>query len=427
MSEIEKGMESFFGRGKFEIKPFADGLCCYIGCFGNVGVVETDEGLILFDLAIRHFGRYVFRAVRNFSDKPIKYIIYSHGHFDHCFGYAPFIKEIKRKGFEMPQIIAHENLLKRFAKYEMLEEHQSWSYRQQFASVGVGQADTLSIRERLDPTIIIRNNEIYEFKLGKYTFEIYHDKGETDDSIWMYFPEKKVIFSGDLVVSAFPNVGSPFRVQRYAKQWANANEKMMEKNVDYLLPGHGRLIEGKEKIKEVLSVTAESMHFVHDEVVKRLNEGKWFEEIYHEMLDILPEKLETHRYLRPTYGDYRFAIHDVYRLYHGWYETGNPTDLFPSKSNEIAKEFLKVANESNFLERAKELVEEGKTQLALHVLDVIIKANDTANQEVLLEALKLKHNIVKQKAKEEKSFIAMNILNTNALQINNKLKELEKS
>ena len=215
-------------------------------------------------------------------------------------------------------------------------------------------------------------------------------------------------------------------MQRYAKQWALANEKMMEKNADYLLPGHGRLIEGKEKIREVLSITAESMHFVHDEVVKRLNEGKWFEEIYHEMLEIFPEKFKNHRYLRPSYGDYRFAIHDVYRLYHGWYNTGNPTDLFPSKSDEIAKEFLKIANEGKFLERAKELVEEGKSQLALHILDVIVKANDTANPETLLDALKLKHKIVKQKAKEEKSFIVMNILNTNALQINTKLKELEK-
>ena len=75
MNEITKGMENFFGRGKFEIKPFADGVCCYIGSFGNVGVVETDEGLILFDLAIRYFGRYIFKAVRDFSDKPIKYII----------------------------------------------------------------------------------------------------------------------------------------------------------------------------------------------------------------------------------------------------------------------------------------------------------------------------------------------------------------
>ena len=41
------------------------------------------------------------------------------------------------------------------------------------------------------------------------------------------------------------------------------------------------------------------MHFVHDEVVKRLNEGKGFEENYHEMLEIYPEKFKNHKYLSP--------------------------------------------------------------------------------------------------------------------------------
>jgi len=426
MSEIEKGLENFFGLGKFERKPFADNICYYIGAFGNVGVVETNEGLIIFDLALRNFGRYIFKAVREFSDKPIKYIIYSHGHFDHCCGYSSFIKEIEEKGWEMPQVISHENLVRRFAKYRMLEEHQTWSYRQQFASVGVGQSDSLGVNETLNPTIILKGNESYKFKLGEFNFEIYHDKGETDDSIWLWFPEKKVLFTGDLFVSAFPNVGSPFRVQRYAKQWALGNEKMIEKNAHYLLPGHGRLIEGKEKIKELLSITAESMNFVHDEVVKRLNEGKWFEEIYFEMLEIFPERFKNHRYLRPLYGDYRFAIHDVYRLYHGWYDTGNPTDLFPSKSDEIAKEFLKVADGAKFLEHAKLLFEEGEFQLSLHIIDVIVKANNIAKPEILLDALRIKYKILKQNAKKEPSFIAINIINTHALQIKTKMRELKK-
>jgi len=423
--EIAEGMEKFFGQGKFETLKFAEDTCLSIGSFGNVGVVETDDGLVVFDLALRLFGPLIFKRVRNFSDKPVKYIIFSHGHFDHCLGYSDFIKEIKDKGWEMPQVIAHENLVRRFEKYTMLDKHQAWTYRQQFASVGVNSADDESIHRRLDPTIVIRNNESYEFQLGNRKFEIYHDRGETDDSLWMFVPDKKVLFTGDLFVTSFPNVGSPFRVQRYAKDWALANEKMMKMEPEYLVPGHGPLLEGKEKIKELLSITADSMHFVHDEIVKRLNEGKWFEEIYFEMLDIIPEKFK-HRYLRPMYGDYRFAIHDVYRLYHGWYDSGNPTDLFPSKSGDVAKEFLKVADGGAFLEQAIKLVEEGNNQLALHILDVIVKANDSANPEILLNALKLKSKIIKQKAKEEPSFIAMNIYNTSVLQIKARIKELRK-
>jgi alkyl sulfatase BDS1-like metallo-beta-lactamase superfamily hydrolase len=260
--------------------------------------------------------------------------------------------------------------------------------------------------------------------LGNVSFKIYHDIGETDDSVWLWVPEKKTICTGDLIVSSFPNIGNPFKVQRYPKDWAIAMEKMREKNAEYLVPGHGRLIEGKEKVRDALSITAEAMHFVHDEVVKRLNEGKWFEEIYHEMVEIYPEKFKKHEILRETYGCYRFAIHAAYRLYHGWYNSGNPTDLFPSKTNDVAREFLKLNSEVVYLEHANKLYSEGKKQLALHVLDIIIKGSDEKNKETLVDALKLKVKILKEKVKNETSFIAGNIIDDGIYQIKERLKEL---
>ncbi|MHA1329366.1 MAG: alkyl sulfatase dimerization domain-containing protein, partial [Promethearchaeota archaeon] len=219
------------------------------------------------------------------------------------------------------------------------------------------------------PTIILRGNESnYFFTLDGLEFELYHDKGETDDSIWLWVPEKEIICSGDLILSSFPNIGNPYKVQRYPKDWAIALDKMLEKGAKYLAPGHGQLIEGKENVEDALSITTEALHFVHDEIVKRLNEGKWFEDIYHEMLKIFPEKFRKHPMLKPIYGCYRFAIHATYRLYHGWYDSGNPTDLFPARKKDVAREFLKIANESQYLSRARLLFEEGKLQLALHVL-----------------------------------------------------------
>jgi len=402
---------------------FADGVCHLIGGFGNCGVVETDEGLVIFDISMKTFGRKIFRDLREITDKPIKYIIYSHGHFDHCFGFEPFIEEINEKGWEMPEVIAHENCVKRFEKYRMLDKYHIWLNQQQFASMK--RPVEISPHESLDPTIFIRGNEEFTFKFGGFTFEIYSEWGETDDALWLWLPEKKVIFAGDLKVVGFPNVGNPYKVQRYPKHWALAMEKMMEKNADYLVPGHGELIEGKEKVEEVLSIIAEAMNFVHDEVVKRLNEGKWFEQIFHEMVEIFPEKLKNSPYLLPIYGSYEFAIHAVYRLYHGWYDTGNPTDLFPAKSDDIAKEFLKVADAPQFLEQAKKTMEQGKLQLTLHLLDVIIKGTESENA-LLLETLKLKSKVLKQKAMIETSFIATNIINNGALELKPKIKELKR-
>lgn len=427
MNTTKEDMNNFMGN--FPPKTFADGTCKIIGSFGNVGVIKTDEGLIVFDLAPRQFHRLIFKELREFSDKPVKYIIYSHGHFDHAFGYASIIEEIKEKGWEMPQVIGHENILERFEKYRLLDKYHVWLNSQQFASRGVKQREGIvSAHETLDPTIVLTGNDTsHSFQLGKYNFEVYHDKGETDDSLWLFFPEKKVIFAGDLVMNpGFPNIGNPNKVQRYPKHWALAMEKMLEKDAEYILPGHGQLIEGKKNVKEALSIRAEAMHFVHDEVVKRMNEGKWFEQIYHEMLEIYPDKFKTHKFSKPTYGCYRFAIHATYRLYHGWYNTGNPTDLFPAKSEDIAKEFLKINDAKNYLTHAKNLRENGKLQLALHILDIIIKASDLIEKDVLLEAYDLKAKIFKKQAKEEPSFIAKNSYLNGAKQMKELVKELKR-
>jgi len=427
MNTTKEDMNNFMGN--FPSKTFADGTCHIIGSFGNVGVIETDEGLILFDIAPRQFHNIIFKKLREFSDKPVKYIIYSHGHFDHAFGFASVIEEIKEKGWEMPQVIGHENILERFEKYQILEKYHIWLNSQQFASAGVKQREGIvSAHETLDPTIVLTGNDTsYSFQLGKYNFEVYHDKGETDDSLWLYFPEKRVIMSGDLVMNpGFPNIGNPNKVQRYPKHWALVMEKMLEKDAEYILPGHGQLIEGKKNVKAALSIRAEAMHFVHDEVVKRMNEGKWFEQIYHEMLEIYPDKFKTHEFSKPTYGCYRFAIHATYRLYHGWYNTGNPTDLFPSKSEDIAKEFLKINDPKKYLDHAKNLHENGKPQLALHILDIIIKASDLIEKEILLETYALKGTLLKQLSKEEPSFIAKNSYLNGAKKMKGLVKELKR-
>ena len=427
MNTTKEDMNNFMGN--FPPKTFADGTCQIIGSFGNVGVIKTDEGLIVFDLAPRQFNHLIFKKLREFSDKPVKYIIYSHGHFDHAFGYASIIEEIKEKGWEMPQVIGHENILERFEKYRILDKYHVWLNSQQFASRGVKQREGIvSAHETLDPTIVLTGNDTsYSFQLGKYNFEVYHDKGETDDSLWLFFPEKRVIFAGDLVMNpGYPNIGNPNKVQRYPKHWALAMEKMLEKNAEFLLPGHGQLIEGKKNVKKALSIRAEAMHFVHDEVVKRMNEGKWFEQIYHEMLEIYPDKFKNHEFSKPTYGCYRFAIHATYRLYHGWYNTGNPTDLFPAKSEDIAKEFLKINDAKKYLNHAKNLHENGKLQLALHLIDIIIKGNNLSEKDVLLETYDLKAKILKQKAKEEPSFIAKNSLLNGAKQMKALVKKLKR-
>ncbi len=59
--------------------------------------------------------------------------------------------------------------------------------------------------------------ESNEFALGDAKFEIYHDIGEIDDSLWLYLPDHKLIYSGDFIISLYPYVGNLYKVQHYPK------------------------------------------------------------------------------------------------------------------------------------------------------------------------------------------------------------------
>jgi glyoxylase-like metal-dependent hydrolase (beta-lactamase superfamily II) len=385
----------------------------FVQGFGNVGLIDTDEGALLFDIGARQMSRILFERIRSVTPKPIRYIVYSHGHFDHCFGYALFADEWTRKGRDPPCVIAHENVVNRFEKYRVMASHQAWINSQQFeAIIPAGLGQVVSARETLDPTILVHGWETYKFTFGNYDLELHPAWGETDDAMWMYVPKRATVFAGDLFLWSFPNVGNPLKVQRYPKQWAQALRQIIELEPEFLAPGHGELIEGRENVRNALSITAEALEFVHDGVVRRLNEGKWFEQIFSEMMDIYPDKFRESPYLQPIYGCYQFAIHASYRLYHGWYSSGNPSDLFPARTSSIAHEILQITGkgaEKNYIARAEQLATEGNSQMALHMLDIVINGGDESKTEAIQEASSMKVRLLKQIAEKEPSFIARNI------------------
>ncbi|MHA1684400.1 MAG: alkyl sulfatase dimerization domain-containing protein [Promethearchaeota archaeon] len=424
----EGDISQFFGM--FEPAKFGDGNFYHIGAFGNVGLVVTSEGLVLFDVALEGMGSRVFKIVRSISDKPVKFIVISHGHFDHGFGFKPFYDEIKERGWKKPTVIAHANILRRYEKYNILDKYHAWLNTQQFSSIVFTKKgeNIVSAAEPLNPDVLIRDGETHTFRLGRYTFQVHPEWGETDDALWMFCPEQRAAFLGDLFLYSFPNVGNPYKVQRYPRHWAKALERILEKEPEYLSPGHGRLVAGRENVAEALRITADALNFVHDGVVKRMNEGKWFEQIFHEMMDEFPERFKESPYLQPVYGCFQYAIHCTYRLYHGWYDSGNPTDLYPEKRRNVNREVLDLIG-TDAVEKCKKraltLIEQERFQLALHVVDIAIfglMEDDPGYSDIL--ALKIK--ILRKKEKTEPSLISSNIMKNHVKELRGKIKKLKK-
>jgi alkyl sulfatase BDS1-like metallo-beta-lactamase superfamily hydrolase len=403
--EPQRGVpEGALGVGfpQHKVEEVASQVYC-ITAFGNVGFIVTKEGVVVVDTAIRAMEETIREDIREVTDAPIHSVIYTHGHYDHAFGVSALIKDAEERRYPKPKIIGHENVVRRFNRYRELQGQQEFINRIQF---DIPEGVNVVPKEYHYPDVTYRDR--FSFRLGDLTFELRFGMGETDDATWVWIPERRVVFAGDFIIWSCPNIGNPFKVQRYEIEWAEALEQMASLHPDVLVPGHGPTIRGEE-IQRVCLGTARALRYLHEEVVKRLNQGAWIEQILEEVR--LPEDLAKEPYLAPVYGCQTFIIHGIQRRYAGWYD-GNPSHLFPSRTRDIAREVVALAGGPEaLLNRAEAMKEAGETQLAIHLVDFILDNPETAS---LKEAHDLKAELLQSRADAEPSFIARNIFATSA-------------
>jgi alkyl sulfatase BDS1-like metallo-beta-lactamase superfamily hydrolase len=393
-----------------ELSEVAEGIYMLPG-FGNCTLIIDEAGVVVVDPGLFRNGPRVVNALRSVTDLPVRYVIYTHGHYDHAFGTPAIMEEAAERGFAPPVIVGHANVARRFERYQKTTGHLAETYTMQFASwtkggvLGGGDGGDVARKAIYVPPTLEYEDRIV-LGLGSLTLHCRHGLGETDDHTWVWVPERGVIVGGDFIVSSIPNAGAPFRVQRYVLEWAEALEEMAGLEPTAVVSGHGGVFRG-DKAMEVLKITSEALRYLEDEVVRRLNEGQWYEEILQSVE--LPDTYARSPFLQPVYGCTDFAVHSILRRYTGWYD-GNPSHLFPSSSAAIAREVLGLAGGAGaVIERARVLAAEGERgaiQRALHLLDFAIQGGAAEAGE----AKGLKAEYLKARAEHEESFIARNVL-----------------
>ena len=140
----------------------------------------------------------------------------------------------------------------------------------------------------------------------------------------------------------------------------------------WLVGSHSRPLAGREAIDQALGNYARAIRFVHDQTVKRINDGEPLYQIRQEVR--LPPDLASQPYLQPVYGTVEWAVNGVFRQYTGWYDF-DPAHLNGGGSDAI-------------LQRARKAAAEGQLQLALELAEVVIGAhNDAAAHRLRAELL----------------------------------------
>ncbi|HWD27457.1 MAG TPA: alkyl sulfatase dimerization domain-containing protein [Rhizomicrobium sp.] len=356
-----------------QLSEVADGVAM-IEAFSHVVLFKSDDGLVLFDTSLESFGGQVLKSMRGWSDDAVRAIAYTHGHIDHVGGAAAIVHEARERGRGKPQVIGHENVQPRFARYELTNGYNAAINARQFGGAGgggrtgmaAGSAGHFGPAEWIAPDTEF--SERMGFASGALRFELRHARGETDDHLWAWEPQRKAVVVGDFLTWVFPNAGNPQKVQRFPLDWAEALRAMAALEPELLLPAHGLPIAGRARIAKVLDEVAGSLESLVRQTLEMMNAGARLDAIVHAVR--LPKETLEKPYLKPIYDEPEFVVRNIWRQYGGWYD-GNPSHLKPAPDAAVAHEMAMLAGGAGVLaDRALALSQAGEHRLACHFAEM---------------------------------------------------------
>ncbi|MBX3421717.1 MAG: MBL fold metallo-hydrolase [Pirellulaceae bacterium] len=382
---------------KPELVRVTDQVYCASGyALGNTMFVITSDCVVVIDTTESpDAAQAALRALQQITQLPVRYIIYTHFHGDHINGAIAFRPRDKSS----LNIIAQANHDRELFRFQALRNYNRRLNAIQFGA-GLKHKD-VTLELALDPnrpTIgymrpTMTFDAEYKFEVGGIPLELYHTTGETDDHLMVWLPQQRVLFPGDLYYHSFPMLSSPMKHDRPVIQWAESLERMAKLEPEFLVPSHTQPLQGTPLIKETLGHYAQAIRHVHDETVRCINQGMSLAETRTQVQ--LPEHLAKKPYLAERYGRVAWSVNGIYRQYTGWYDMF-PANLNPGQPMELHKEIVAASGGPlALLNHAQQAQEQGRLQLALELLTIVLNA-DLSNTRARVQAASVLRGLAEQ-------------------------------
>lgn len=193
----------------------------------NAGIVIGDKGILVVDsLVSAKEAKRLVSDIRKISDKPIRYVVNTHSHFDHTFGNAEFAS---LGAVILAQDTCAENMRKS-------SEHVIRNAK----DYGISAEEAKDIKIAY-PNVTFADKT--RFVLGGVSVELlFIAPSHTSDSIIVFIPEEKVAFSGDILFTDY----HPYMGDGDIEGWVKTLDHLMTLDAEKIIPGHGPVSTKKD-------------------------------------------------------------------------------------------------------------------------------------------------------------------------------------
>lgn len=192
----------------------------------SAGVVAGPKWAVVIDTLMPEESLEIRDFVENRLGLPVRYVINTHHHADHCWGNC---------FFPGATVIGHEKC------------------RQLLVDGGpnaleiASQESSFYKKLKIIPPHIAFSSGTFSLQVGKKNLKLFPTPGHSDDNIGILIEEDRILFSGDAFMPL------PFIVEGNIEQFIETIQSFKDLGLENIIQGHGDIIlrgEIEEKIRE---------------------------------------------------------------------------------------------------------------------------------------------------------------------------------
>ena len=211
--------------------------------------------------------RALLESIPAVTDKPVRYLVNSHYHFDHAHGNQSFPEGVEIIGHEFTRAklngdignVLEENTFRSFSDpvpatvanlAQRAREETDPRRRTELEETHRVQQEYMNAIEEVVPTPpnITLQDEMTLFQVvanGSREIQLLHfGRAHTGGDVVIYLPQEKVVFTGDMMLPGLAYMGDG-----HVDEWPDSLEGLKALDFETWLPGHGPVMRNKQPIE----------------------------------------------------------------------------------------------------------------------------------------------------------------------------------